>query len=368
MIYFDYSSTTPIDQRVLDVFLMSVKKYIANSNAKHKEGIKAYRAISDAISNISTFLNLDDDHEIVFTSGASEANNLIIKGIAFKSNASKVIITTQFEHPSIIAPLNQLARQGFHIKFVKYNEQGTVDLNDLKKLLKKKPLLITVGSVNSEIGIIQPINQIASLVKDISPNTLFHSDVTQSIGKHSIDLNVVDFASCSAHKFYGPNGIGMLIKRKNISLDPLISGGSSISSYRSGTPPTALIIALEKAVELAVTHLQDKFKMVSELNEYARSQLNKINNIAINSFSEALPHILNVSIINKKSQKIVSFLSKQEIYLSAHTACQSDKTYSPAILALTNDKKRAESSIRISLSHLTTKKEIDSLIESIKSI
>ena len=254
MIYLDYSATTPVEESVLNSYIETTKKIIGNPNSLHKLGVDAKRLIDRATSQIATILGVKPN-EIIYTSGASEANNTAIKGICLKyQNRGKHIITTPLEHSSIIEPLNYLKELGFEIEYVNLTPSGKVDLKDLEKKLREDTILVTIASISSELGIIQPVNEIGKIVKK-HPKAFFHSDITQSMGKEKIDLTNVDLASFSAQKFYGMKGIGALIKKENIVIEPLIHGGKSTTKDRSGTPATPLIVSTAKALRLSLIHI-----------------------------------------------------------------------------------------------------------------
>lgn len=362
MIYLDYSATTPVDEEVLDSFVKSTRNYIGNPNSLHKLGLEAKKIIDEATKQVANILKVKET-EIIYTSGASESNNTAIKGICFKyQNRGKHIITTELEHSSVIAPISYLQNLGFEIDFVKINEDGLVDLEDLKNLLRDDTLLVSIASVNSEVGISQPINEIAKIVKN-NPKTFFHCDITQSIGKEKIDLTNIDLASISAQKFYGIKGIGCLIKKENIVIDPLIHGGKSTSIYRSGTPAIGLIISLSKALRLMYVDLDSKIDYVKTLNNYLKEKLEKIEQIHINSTKNSIPHILNISVLNIKPETMQHALEIEDIYISTQTACSTNNSVSKAVYTITKNEDYAAHSLRISLSHLTTKKEIDTFVE-----
>ena len=359
MIYLDYSATTPVNDEVLDTYVKVTKEYIGNPNSLHELGVNSKRLIDAATNQIADILNVKTS-EVIYTSGASEANNMAIKGICLKyQNRGKHIITTELEHSSVIAPLNYLQELGFDVDFVKLDQNGVVDLDDLESLMRDDTILVTISSVNSEVGVRQPIDKISEIVKKY-PKAYFHSDVTQSIGKERIDLSVVDLASFSAQKFYGMKGIGCLIKKENIVIEPLIHGGKSTTIYRSGTPATPLIVSLAKALRLAYNELDEKVSYISNLNQYLKNELDKLD-VLINSNEFCLPHILNISIKNIKSETMLHALEKDNIYVSTQTAC-STGNYSKAVFAVVRDEERASHSLRISLSHLTTQEEIDKFI------
>lgn len=362
MIYLDYSATTPVNEEVLDTYIKVSRDFIGNANSIHNLGIKSKELIDSSTKRIATLLGVKAS-EIIYTSGASEGNNTAIKGIcALYKNRGKHIITTKLEHSSILEPLNYLKQEGFEVSYVKLKSDGTVDLNNLKSLLRDDTILVTLASVSSELGILQPISQIAKMLKDY-PKCFLHVDITQSVGKVKVDLEGVDLATCSSHKFYGPKGIGLLIKRENINLLPLIHGGKSTTNYRSGTPATPLIAAQAKALRLALDNLDNKYNYVLSLNNYLKERLEKYPSVHINSTNASIPHILNFSIHGIKSETFIHALESREIYISTQSACSDNKHYSKAVKAVTNDLELSNTSMRISLSSLTTKKEIDTFLQ-----
>lgn len=360
MTYLDYSATTPVNEEVLDSFITVSKKYIGNPNSLHKLGVEAKNIIDAATEQIANLLNINTK-EIIYTSGASESNNTAIKGVALKyQNRGKHIITTNFEHSSIYGPLSFLQKQGFKVDFVKTNDKGLVDLDDLKHLITDETILVSIGYINSEIGIKQPIEEIGELLNDY-PKCFFHVDMTQALGKIDINLKNIDLASFSAHKIYGIKGIGLLYKKENISLEPLINGGKSTTVFRSGTPATALIVSFSKAIRLILKDLDEKTLHIKELNNYLIKSFENYDDVFINSNEFCIPNIVNISVLNIKPETLQHSLEEYDIYISTQTAC-STGNISKSVMALTNDEKRALSSVRISLSHLTTKEEIDYFI------
>lgn len=365
MIYLDYSATTPVNEEVLNSYIETTKKIIGNPNSLHKLGVEAKSLIDAATRQIANILKVKPS-EIIYTSGASEANNTAIKGICLKyQNRGKHIITTHLEHSSIIEPLNYLKNQGFEIEYVNLDENGVVDLEDLKRKIRDDTILVTIASINSEVGIVQPIEEIAKIIKNY-PKAYFHTDITQSLGKERVDLTDVDLASFSAQKFYGMKGIGALIKKENVVIEPLIHGGKSTTKDRSGTPATALIVSMAKALRLAYEKLEEKQKHVTELNVYLKEELEN-QNITINSPKTAIPNIVNISLENIKPETMLHALEEKEIYISTKTAC-STNDISDAVYAVTKDQEKAKHSLRISLSYLTTKKELEVFIKELIKI
>ena len=365
MVYLDYSATTKTSDEVLDTFVKCSKEFIGNSNSLHSLGVKSNNMIESASKQIANLLNIKVN-EIIYTSGASESNNLAIKGICEKyKNRGNHIITTDLEHSSIYGPIDYLIEKGYKVDYVKLDSNGLVDLEDLKRLMTDKTILVSINGVSSEIGLLQPINEISKIVKEY-PKCFFHSDMTQAIGKVNIDISNVDLVSFSAHKFFGIKGIGVLIKKEKIEIEPLIHGGKSTTIYRSGTPCLPLIISTSKALRLALENINSKYEYVNNLNETIKEELNKLDKVKINSNDKSIPHILNISVLGVKPETMLHALEKYEIYISTQSACSSSNSKSRAVHALTNDLDRSNSSIRISLSHLTTKEEINYFIEKFK--
>lgn len=362
MIYLDYSASTPVNKEVLDSFIKA-NDFIGNANSMHELGNNINNLINVATRQVASILHVKDK-EIIYTSSSSEANNLAIKGIAFAyQNRGKHIITSKFEHSSVNEPLNYLKSLGYEISYVDCDKDGVVDLNSLKKLLRDDTILVTINHVNSEIGIKEPIEEIGKLLKDY-PKCFFHVDMTQSIGKIEVNLENVDLASFSAHKIYGLKGIGCLIKKEKVNLIPLIHGGKSTTIYRSGTPAHPLIVSLSKSLRLATSNIEEKYCYVKELNDYIKEKLQCYKDVIINSNSKCIPHILNVSILHVKAETFMHALEEDGIFVSTKTACSDVDSYSDAVFNLTNNVEIAKSSIRISLSSLTTKEEVDKFLVS----
>lgn len=363
MVYLDYCATTPVNEEVLNTFVKATRDYIGNPNSLHHLGTASNELLEQATKQIATILGVTEK-EIIYTSGSSESNNLAIKGIALKyQNRGKHIITTMLEHSSIIGPLNYLQAQGFEVDFVNILDNGLVDINHLKSLLRDDTILVSICAVDSEIGLRQPVEEIALLLKDY-PKLFFHVDMTQCMGKDYIDLTNIDLASFSAHKIYGIKGIGGLIKKEKIMLEPLIHGGKSTTVFRSGTPTLGLIVSLSKALRLAFENLDEKVEHIKKINEQLRLFLSKYPKVVINSTDYSLPHVLNFSILGVKPETMLHALEEDEIYVSTKSACSAADAISKAAYALTKDKNIAMSTIRISISHLTTDEEIKAFMKS----
>lgn len=366
-IYLDYASNTPVDKEVLNTFNEITLKYFANPNSTHILGKVTNKKIQETTENIikelSKKANLDENMEIIYTSGSSESNNLAIKGIAksYKENG-KHIISTFLEHSSVSSPLTYLKEQGYEIDIVNITNEGKVDLEHLKSLIRKDTILVSICYVDSEVGIVQPIEEIAKIVKEY-PNCFFHVDCTQAVGKINIDLKNIDLISFAPHKFYGLNGFGALIKNKEIVLEPLINGGASTTIYRSGTPVIGQICALEKALEISFNNLEERKKYVKNINKKLRANLSKYKDVKINTISDENPFILNISVNGVKATEFKNKLEEYGVCISIKSACTITITPSRIVMAMTHDRKRALDSFRISLSHLVKESEINKFLE-----
>ena len=272
MIYLDYSANTPVDARVLEQFCAVERRCIGNANSHHQAGSAAKAEIDAATIKIASLLGVQPA-EIIYTSGASEANNFALKGLARLSrHAGRHIISTPLEHSSVSGTLTALQEQGYEIDLLDVKQDGTVDLEHLKDLLRPDTICVAITLVDSELGVVQPVQEIAAILKAY-PHCHLHVDATQAVGKIPVSFEGVDTMSLTAHKFYGLNGIGLLIKRRNLALEPLIHGGESTTIYRSGTPTVALASSLACALDLAVTDLPNRVDHVAKLNAELRAAL-----------------------------------------------------------------------------------------------
>ena len=357
MLYLDYSANTPVDEEVLQCFCEAERRYPGNANAHHQAGAAAKAAINEATRSIARCLGAPPAG-IIYTSGASEANNLAVKGLAaLGGTAGRHILSTPLEHSSISDSLEALQKKGYEVELLDILSDGTVDLADLKKRLRPDTVLVAVTAVDSELGVVQPIAELAELLKAY-PNCHFHVDATQAVGKIPVQFEGMDTMSLTAHKFYGLNGIGVLIKRLGLALPPLIHGGESTTPYRSGTPTVALACSLALALEKATAELPARVATVRSLNDRLRTELSRYPKVRINSPANAVPHILNPSVKGVKGSVFQRELDARGVCVSVKSACSSDGLPSRAVLAVSQDRRNALSSWRISLSHLTTEEEV----------
>lgn len=367
MIYLDYSATTPVSFEVLDTFSRTTKEFIGNPNSLHKLGIKSQDLINSATKQIADICNIMP-REVVYTSSATEANNLAIIGTMLANqNTGKHLIVSKLEHPSIYKICDYLESIGFEVSYVDNDEDGLVNFDHLKRLVKEDTVLVSVCAVNSETGVRQPLKMIRQIIKKENNNTLLHSDFTQAIGKVPVNFNDVDLASLSGHKIFAPKGIGMLYRNEKVKIKPLIYGSSKSNELHPGTPAVALIASFAKALRIALTDLEKKERFVLRLNEKLVKEFSIHKDILINQTKYSIPHILNISLNNIKPETFIHALEEKDVYVGTNTACSSGDL-STAVMAIYNDKKRATSTIRISISHVTTSDEINQFVNHFNTV
>ena len=363
MLYLDYSANTPVDEAVLQCFCEAERRYPGNANAHHQAGTAAKAAINEATRSIARCLGAPPAG-IIYTSGASEANNLAVKGLAALGRAAgRHILSTPLEHSSVSGSLEALQKQGYEVELLDICSDGTVDLTDLKNRLRPDTVLVAATTVDSELGVVQPVAEIAALLKDY-PHCHLHVDATQAVGKLPLpSFEGIDTLSLTAHKFYGLNGIGVLVKRRGLALEPLIHGGESTTIYRSGTPTVALACSLALALDKAMTELPERVERVRSLNARLRTELANYPKVRINSPEAAVPQILNLSVKDVKGTVFQRELDAHGVCVSVKSACSSDGLPSRAVFAVSRDRRNALSSWRISLSHRTTDEEITGFLQ-----
>ena len=361
MIYLDYSANTPADPAVLEVFCKTEQAFKGNPNSAHCAGRQARMEMERVTENIARLLGVRPE-ELIYTSGASESNNLAIKGIARSArHLGRHIISTPLEHPSVSGCLTVLQEQGYEIDLVDIRRDGKIDLEHLCSLLRKDTVLVAVCAVDSELGVVQPVREITELLQDW-PNCRLHVDATQAVGKLPLFFGGVDSMSFSPHKFYGLNGSGILFKRNGLVIEPLIHGGASTTIYRSGTPALAHAAALETALRSALDQQEERIQTVRAKNARLRQAFAKYPKVRINSPEDVIPHILNLSVQGVKAPVFQRELDRHGVCVSVKSACSVEGTPSRAVFAVSRDRKNALSSWRISLSHLTADIELDEFL------
>lgn len=369
MVYLDYAATTPLHQEVLETYYQLLNRYFYNADSIYSQGIEVNRLMEKSRQLIANALSVKDD-EVIFTSCGSEANNMAIKGIAFQyQNRGKHIITTSIEHSSVYETCQELENVfGFEVTYLPVDQTGHISIEDLKKSIRKDTILISVMYVNNEIGAIQPIDEIKTLLKDY-PLIKFHVDMVQALGKMPIHLDGIDCASFSAHKIYGLKGSGLLYKNKKTTLVPLINGGQQEFSLRGGTSNACTNIVFAKTLRLALESLEEKERYVHELHHYLVHELSTLESVVINTGGHTSSHIVNFSCVGYKPEVILHALEEKDILISTRSACSSHTTdVSRVMQQLHIDESIAKSALRISISDLTKREEIDKFIYCLKEI
>ena len=361
MIYLDYSATTPVAYDVLESYTRATKDFMGNPNSLHSLGVKSKALMHSAVKQISDIFNVLES-EITFTAGATMSNNLALIGTALANmKYGNHILVSKLEHPSIYSICKYLENIGFEIGYIDNTEEGLIDFENLKHQMRDDTILVSVCAVNSEMGIRQPLKMIRQIIKKENSHTFLHSDMTQALGKIPVNFHDVDLASATAHKIYGPKGIGLFYKNSRVPFTPLLYGSGQTNMYNPGTPPVPLIVAFSKAIRLATVDLDKRENFIKRLNEKIVNELKKYDGIKINQTKICIPQILNISFDNIKAETFLHALEEYEIYVSTNTACSSGEI-STAVMAVYNDKKRASSTLRISLSYLTTTDEINKFL------
>ena len=368
IIYLDNASTTVVNNEVLDAYVQAKRLYFANPSSIHIPGQEANRMLEKAREQILNVLNVKD-HELIFTSGATEANNLAIKGYCLKhQNRGKHIITTQIEHPSVLECVKQLEEEfGFEATYLPVNKNGVVELETLKAAIRKDTILVSIMAVNNEIGSVNPIHDIANLLSNYK-TIAFHVDATQGIAKIRLPLNEVDMISFSGHKIHGLNSCGALIKRKKINLLPIMSGGGQEGNLRSGTNDVALAVALAKAVRLENEKIDENYAKISAISQYLKEYiLSKPELFELNNGDN--PYIVNFSTLTKKASVIIEALSARGVIVSSTSACHAkDEPISYVVKALGKSDEIAHNTIRVSLSYENTLEDVKKFISELENI
>jgi cysteine desulfurase len=367
-IYLDYQATTPVDPRVLESMLPYFTKEFGNPHsATHVYGTRAHEAVERARAQVASVINADPQ-EIIFTSGATEADNIAILGVsrALKSQGKSEIISVTTEHKAVLEPLKVLEKEGFKVILLPVQKNGIIDINDLKKSLSSKTALVSVMAVNNEIGVLQPIREIAKLAH--KHGALFHTDAAQGFGKIPIDVKKdnIDLLSLSSHKIYGPKGVGALFIKKGTPVIPLVYGGGQERKIRPGTVPTPLCVGLGKAAQIAEKERISESKRLLALRTKLLNILQKnLTGVLVNGdLEKRLPGNLNLSFAGVDSAPLLSNL--KGIAVSASSACSSDSLeLSYVIKAIDHDHSLPPAIIRLSLGRFTTEAEVEKAAEEI---
>lgn len=368
-IYLDNSATTKPYPEVVDKMVYALTTDYANPSSLHRKGIEVEKNIKLIRQDIARTLGAKDK-EIYFTSGGTESNNAIIRGVAnlYKKRKNH-IISTEIEHPSVLQTLNDLEQDGFEVTYLKVDRDGKINIEELKNAIKPSTILITIMHVNNEIGSIQPIEDIGKYLKSLKDKIYLHVDAVQSYAKINFKPSRynIDFMSVSGHKLHGPKGIGFMYIKENNRLKPLITGGGQEIGIRSGTENVPGIYGLGEAVKVINKDLNKTIDKISELKNLLKEEiLNNIEDIKLNSPEDGVCHILNVSFKDVRGEVLLHYLEQKGIYVSTGSACSSKKKGSHVLNAIGLNQNEIEGAIRFSLSDLNTKEEILEVVKILK--
>ncbi|MBR2677453.1 MAG: cysteine desulfurase [Solobacterium sp.] len=367
-VYLDHAGTTKPDPEVLKTYTALLADHYANSESLYDEGSEVHRMMEKARSAAAGLLGVLPG-EILFTSGSCEANSMAVKGVCLACPGKRHIITTPIEHSSIISACHQMERLfRYDITWLPVYEDGRVKAEDVRSALRPDTALVSVMHVNNEVGSVNPVQEIAELVKKES-HAYFHCDLTQSVGKVPVDLKNIDLASVSAHKLHGLKGSGILIKKTHVPMEPLISGGEQEFGLRGGTANSAADTVFAKTLRLALEQQGKTWTHVSSLKQRLYEGLSGIDGIEFNSPEDAIPHVLNFSYEKIPSEVMQNELNRRGFMVSARSTCESNSNNPSYVLtAMGFSERRASCSIRVSLSLENTMEEIDAFIEAVKEM
>ncbi len=370
-VYFDNAATTRLDEDVLKEMMPYLTNKYGNASSIYKLGRESRKAVEDAREKIAEAINAEPE-EIYFTAGGSESDNTILRGIAYSyKEKGNHIITSKIEHPAILETCKQLEKEGFEISYVGVDKNGIINLEELENLIKENTILISIMFANNEIGTIQPVEEIGKIAK--RHNIIFHTDAVQAVGSVKIDVKQMDIASLSmsAHKFYGPKGIGALYVKKGIRFQKFINGGHQEKNKRAGTENVPAIVGMGKAIGLAYEHLDEHTDRIKELRDYYIDEIQKrIPDVIVNGdMNKRLPGNANISFENVDGEAMLLNLDLKGICASAGSACSSGSLEaSHVLLAIGVPADVAHSSLRVSIGKYNTKEEIDYLIDNLVEI
>jgi len=370
-VYLDNNATTMCDPQVVEAMLPFFSELYGNPNSLHKFGTASHPALSKAIDQVYTGLNASDNDDIVFTSCATESNNWVLKSVFtdhIVNGDKNHIVTTEVEHPSILATCKWLEDEGVKVTYLPVNEQGVVEAHTVKSFITEKTALVSIMWASNETGMINPVKEIGEICKE--KGVLFHSDGVQAVGKIPVDLQDVhmDFMSFSAHKFHGPKGVGALYIKDSQPLTPLLHGGEHMGGRRSGTINVPYIVGMGKAVELATSNIQDTMAKIRAKRDRLEDALVELSDtFVVGERDNRTPNTILISIKGVEGEGMLWDLNNGQIGASTGSACASaDLEANTVMLAIGADNELAHTGIRLSLSRFTTDAEIDYTIAHFK--
>lgn len=371
--YFDNSATTKVSESVKDIVVKTMTEDFGNPSSMHMVGVDAEKYIKDAQDTISKILKVDAK-EIYFTSGGTESNNMAVVGTAMANKRSgNKIITTMVEHPSVANPMKYLEDNGFEVTYLPVDKYGVADVEALKNAMTEDTILVSIMYVNNEVGAIQPIAEIGEYIRTVNPRVVYHVDAIQAFGKMEIKprKDKIDLLTVSGHKIHGPKGVGFVYVKKNTKMNPIILGGGQQMGVRSGTENVPGIAGIGQAAKDCYDNLDENVAHMIELKDYLIDRLSTMDDVTINSRkgNEGAPHIVSVSFRGVRSEVLLHALEDKGVYVSAGSACSSNKpAISATLKAMGVDKDLLESTVRFSFSADNTIEEIDYAVEQLNAL
>lgn len=371
--YLDNSATTRCYEEVRDVVVKTMMEDYGNPSSMHMKGVESEKYMKEAAAKIAKTLKAGEK-EIYFTSGGTESNNWALIGTALANRrAGCHIITTAIEHPAVSAPCEFLESQGFTVTRLGVDQEGRISLEELEQAITPETILVSVMYVNNEIGAVQPIEQIGTLIKKKNPGTYFHVDAIQAYGKYRIvpKKMKIDLLSASGHKIHGPKGIGFLYINEKVKIFPYIYGGGQQKGMRSGTDHVPGAAGLGIAAEKVYRNLDENVTAMRTLRNYFVEELEKLEHVIVHGAKgdESAPHIVSAAFVGVRSEVLLHTLEDRKIYVSAGSACSTHKrSGSPTLTAMGLPKDQMESTVRFSFCETTTKEELDYTLDVLREV
>ena len=379
--YLDNSATTKVYPEVVELMNKIMLEDYGNPSSVHTKGVEAEKYVTEATKRIAKALKVSEK-EIIFTSGGTESDNLALIGAAMAyKRAGNHIITSKIEHPAILNTVKFLESEGFIVDYLDVDEKGVVKLDDLKAKLSKETILVSVMHTNNEVGSLQPVDEIAKIVKDYNKDIIFHVDAVQGFTKSIIypKRSNIDLLSVSGHKIHGPKGIGVLYTNEKIRLKPITFGGGQQKGLRNGTLNTPGIAGIGLACEMGTKDIPGESERLYELKGFFLQEVSKIDKVVVNGCEkdengnykvrETAPHIMNISVLGLRSEVMLHALEEKGIYVSAGSACAShSKKESSTLKAMGADAETMDGALRISMSEFTSKEELEYVLSTLKEI
>lgn len=365
-VYLDNSATTRTFPEVAELMSKIMCEDYGNPSSMHNKGVQAERYVRYGRETLAKILKVNEK-EIYFTSGGTESDNLALIGCAMANyRAGKHLITTKIEHPAILQTMHYLEDQGFEVTYLSVDDKGQISLQELQNAMRKDTILVSIMHTNNEIGAVEPIAEAGRLIKSTNPSTLFHVDAVQGFGKYRIypKRMGIDLLSVSGHKIHGPKGVGFLYIGEKVKIHNIIYGGGQQKNLRSGTENVPGIAGMAKAAEMLYNHLEEDAERLYSLKDYFCEGLRKIPDIRINNPEglEGAPHIVSLSVAGVRSEVLLHALEDKGIYVSAGSACSSNKPHtagSATMKAIKLPEEFLDSTLRFSMSVYTTREELD---------